>query len=171
MESWQAVVLGLVEGITEFLPVSSTGHLILAERLLGLPDDESSRAFAICIQAGAIVAVLGLYQGRVRRMLAGIAGRDPDHLRLALQLVLGFVPAAVIGKLFDEPIERVLFGLWPVVCAWFVGGVVILLVPRLRRGAGLEGGERLEALGFGRALVIGLAQCLALWPGTSRSLA
>lgn len=171
MEWWQALILGLVEGLTEYLPVSSTGHLILAERALGLDASASAHAFAICIQAGAVVAVLGLYAERVRAMLRGLVGADGRGLRLAVCVLTAFAPAAVVGVLFDEKIEQHLFGLWPVVAAWFVGGAAILVVARLRpareRGAGAE----LDALHWRLALVIGLFQCLALWPGTSRSLA
>lgn len=171
MEWWQALILGLVEGLTEYLPVSSTGHLILAERALGLDASASAHAFAICIQAGAVVAVLGLYAARVRAMLRGLVGADGRGLRLALCVLTAFAPAAVVGVLFDDKIEQHLFGLWPVVAAWFVGGAAILVVARLRpareRGAGAE----LDDLNWRLALVIGLCQCLALWPGTSRSLA
>jgi undecaprenyl-diphosphatase len=161
MEWWQAIVLGLVEGITEYLPVSSTGHLILAQRAMGIGDDESSRAFAICIQAGAIAAVLALYLPRIRAMATG------RSTPLLGKLALAFLPAAVVGLLLEDSIDEHLFSLWPVVAAWFVGGAAILLLaPRLRGGSG-----SLESLGFGAALWIGLFQCLALWPGTSRSLA
>lgn len=196
MELWQALVLGLVEGITEFLPVSSTGHLLVTQRLLGLAQTEASHAYAICIQAGAIAAVLALYTRRLRQVGAGVLGRDQEGARLALALLLAFLPAAVAGLLLDEPIERLLFGPWPVVVAWFVGGVVILALarrgtPRItpltgsRAQAGSEAGpqsgaaSRTAADGAPRsifsltpsqALLIGLAQTLALWPGTSRSL-
>jgi len=169
MEWWQSIVLGIVEGVTEFLPVSSTGHLILVQRMMGIGDDESSRAFAICIQAGAIAAVLVLYTRRLRQMAAGLLGRDAEGRRLAVALLLAFLPAAVVGLLFDEPIERLLFGPWPVVAAWFVGGLAILLLARRAPRPGrtpLALGE----LTAGGALLIGLAQVLALWPGTSRSL-
>lgn len=171
MEWWQALILGLVEGLTEFLPVSSTGHLILTERLLGLPASASAHAFAICIQAGAVAAVLGLYFRRVRGMALGMFGGDLQGRRLALAVLVAFAPAALVGVAFDDAIEAKLFGLWPVVAAWFVGGAAILIVARLRPsradGAGLE----LDALSLRMALLIGLCQCLALWPGTSRSLA
>ena len=171
MEWWEAALLGLVEGLTEYLPVSSTGHLILAERALGMPDDEASRAFAICIQSGAILAVLGLYLARVRSLARGVAGGDPAGRRLALQLAVAFVPAAAIGKLLDDPIERTLFGIWPVVAAWAAGGVAILAIPALRERRGRAAGLALEQMSTRTAFWIGLAQCLALWPGTSRSLA
>lgn len=170
MEWWQALALGLVEGLTEYLPVSSTGHLILAQRWLGIPEGEAANAYAICIQLGAILAVLGLYRARVAQAFRGLAGRDPEGLRLALCLLVAFLPAAVVGLLFDERIEQVLFGLGPVVAAWFLGGVAILVAAGLRRGRPSSEGADLLSLGLLGALGIGLFQCLALWPGTSRSL-
>lgn len=160
-----ALILGLVEGITEYLPVSSTGHLLLTQRALGIERSPAADAFAICVQAGAIAAVLGLYRGRVQQMLQGVAGRDHQGRRLLLHLVVAFLPAAVLGLLFDDAIEAVLFGLWPVVTAWFVGGVAILAL-RARKGTRV-----LEDLDVRTAFLIGCAQCVAMWPGTSRSLA
>lgn len=169
MEWWQAIVLGLVEGVTEFLPVSSTGHLLLTQRLLGMPTTEASNAYAVCIQFGAIVAVLALYRVRIASMIRGVFGGDPAGGRLAINVLVGFVPAAVLGKLFNNPIERVLFGLWPVTVAWLVGGVAILVLAK-QTAPGTKGWS-LEELTPKRAALIGLAQCAALWPGTSRSLA
>lgn len=170
MSWWEAVLLGLVEGLTEYLPVSSTGHLVLAQRALGIEEGSASNAYAICIQAGAILAVLGLYRGRVVQVLRGLAGRDPEGLRLATCMGIAFLPAAVVGLLFDDKIEELLFGLKPIVAAWLVGGVAILVVSRLRRGALGAGTASLTQLGLLGAFLIGSAQCLALWPGTSRSL-
>lgn len=150
--------------------MSSTAHLILAERALGIPAGESANAYAICIQAGAIVAVLSLYLSRLRSMANGLIGRDSDGKTLAINILVGFIPAAIIGKALDEPIERVLFGLWPVVVAWFVGGLAILAVSYTRRDRDRSDAKALTALTPQRAMIIGLAQCLALWPGTSRSL-
>ena len=169
MDLLQAVVLGVVEGVTEFLPVSSTGHLLVTQRLLGIAKTEASDAYAICIQAGAIAAVLVLYTRRIRQMGAGLLGRDAEGRRLAGALVLAFLPAAVVGFLFDAPIERALFGPWPVVAAWAVGGLAILLLAR-RPPRAVQPPLALGQLTAGRALLIGLAQVLALWPGTSRSL-
>ncbi len=164
--SWlQALVLGIVEGVTEYLPVSSTGHLLLAERALGMERSDAADAYAICIQAGAILAVLGLYRARVAQMVRGLLGVDPAGRRLFVQLVVAFLPAAVLGFLFDDAIDAYLFGLWPVVFAWAVGGVAILLL------RGPRGGRAIEELDMRTAFLIGCAQCLALWPGTSRSLA
>jgi undecaprenyl-diphosphatase len=160
MEWWQSIVLGLVEGVTEYLPISSTGHLILAERAIGLGDDEASRTYTICIQAGAIAAVLGIYLPRIGAMLLG------TERALFGKIVLAFLPAALLGVATEKWIDAHLFGLWPVVGAWFVGGAAILLF-----ASRLRGGDRTIGAIDGRtALAIGLCQCLALWPGTSRSL-
>ena len=110
MEWWHAALLGLVEGITEYLPISSTGHLILASSLLGLdrPEQKSAlAAFEVAIQGGAILAVLGLYARRVAQMARGLVGRDPAGLRLLLHVALAFLPAALLGPLLDDPIEAV----------------------------------------------------------------
>ena len=169
--SWlDALVLGLVEGLTEYLPVSSTGHLLLAMRALGIPPGDGADAYAICIQAGAIVAVLGLYRARVAEMVQGVVGRSREGLRLAVNLAVAFVPAAVLGLLFQSAIREHLFGLWPITIAWALGGVVILLLPHGGRGRTPGEGLELEAMTAKHALVIGLMQCLALLPGTSRSL-
>lgn len=168
VELWQALILGLVEGLTEFLPVSSTGHLLVVQRLMGIPSSEAANAYAIVIQAGAIAAVLGLYRRRVAQMARGLAGREPDGARMLLAMGVAFLPAAVFGLAFDEAIEQYLFGAWPVVVAWALGGLLLLvLAPRLRGRNGLE----LETISWRIALVVGFAQCAALWPGVSRSLA
>lgn len=168
MNLWQALILGVIEGVTEFLPVSSTGHLLVAQRLLGIAKSEAANAFAIVIQAGAILAVLGLYHARVAQMSQGIIGRDRNGARLALALIVAFIPAAVLGLAFDDAIEAYLFGPWPIVIAWSVGGLFILLAgARLERRQGLK----IDEIDVKAALIIGIAQCVALWPGVSRSLA
>lgn len=176
MEWWQALILGIVEGVTEFLPVSSTGHLLLTQRMLGIGQSESADAFAICIQAGAILAVLGLYFSRVRQMVYGVFGRDPVGLRLSINTIVAFMPAVVFGLLLEKTIKKYLFGgdawgIWPIVAAWFVGGVAILAVGTWQRRSGRrEAGCGLEFLTWRMALIVGLIQCLAMWPGVSRSL-
>ncbi len=168
MDWWHALILGVIEGVTEYLPVSSTGHLLVAQRLLGIPESEAANAFAIAIQAGAIAAVVGLYRVRCRRLLMGLVGRDEIGTRFAVRLFLAFLPAAVLGLLFGDFVERRLFGPWPIVIAWTVGGLVILLfAQRITRRGRFE----LDGLTEQTAILIGLAQCFALWPGTSRSLA
>jgi undecaprenyl-diphosphatase len=175
-----AAILGLVEGATEYLPVSSTGHLILIENVLGLADDpaakQAANAYAIVIQAGAILAVLGLYRKRIRQMLLGLLGRDAAGKRLAWNLVIAFLPAVVVGLLFEHQIKARLFGLWPVTAAWFAGGIFLVFLGRRRAQALSRDGESgsglsIEHFGWRQALGIGLIQCLAMWPGVSRSLA
>lgn len=168
----QAIVLGVVEGITEFLPVSSTGHLLLAQGLFGMSktaeEKDASDAYAICIQLGAILAVFLISFERIRRMALGLLGRDRQGLRLAGFLLLAFVPAALMGLLLEDGLKRYLFDAPHVAVAWIAGGLFILLALR-RKGA--EGGLGLDDLTWRKALIIGLAQCFALWPGVSRSLA
>jgi undecaprenyl-diphosphatase len=168
MDLLQALILGLVEGITEYLPVSSTGHLIIAQRLLGIDVSDAANAYAIAIQAGAIVAVLGTYRQRVSVMLEGVVGRNPAGLQLAACIVVAFLPAAILAASFDDFIEAHLFGVKPVIAAWVVGGVLILALSRWveARRNGLDLGQ----LRWRGALLIGLVQCIAMWPGTSRSL-
>ncbi|HBZ68724.1 MAG TPA: undecaprenyl-diphosphate phosphatase [Deltaproteobacteria bacterium] len=164
------MVLGLVEGITEYLPVSSTGHLILASSLLGLGRDEASKsaldAFEVVVQGGAILAVLGLYATRVRSLLLGLAGRDPAGLKLARNLFLAFLPAAVLGLAVHEAIKTHLFNPPAVFSALFVGGVWMIWLDRHRR----HEGRGVNDLSARDALWIGLLQCASLWPGTSRSM-
>lgn len=172
MNWWQATILGLVEGITEYLPVSSTGHLILVSALLGLDHPESREsmaAFEIVIQGGAILAVLGLYAPRVLSMLRGLLGRDRDGLRLLTLLVVAFVPAGLLGPLLDHWIEARLFRPGPVLTALLLGGVWMLWLHRRMARLVVEG-RRLESLAWPQALAIGGLQCVAMWPGTSRSM-
>ena len=180
----QAAILGIVEGLTEYLPVSSTGHLLLAERLMGIgkstdasPTErertkEAIDAYTICIQAGAIIAVLGLYFRRVRQMLLGLIGKDSEGRQLLLNVIAGFLPAAIIGLLLSKLIKSYLFGIWPVVIAWFVGGLAILAVSWRNQGKDKtrQGGLSIIELSWRMALIIGFAQCVAMWPGVSRSL-
>jgi undecaprenyl-diphosphatase len=166
----QVVILGVIEGLTEYLPVSSTGHLILAQRAMGMESSDAANAYAICIQVGAIGAVLLLYFGRVRQMFRSLLGLDKQGSRITLNILVAFLPAAVLGLLFDDVIGNLLFGVKPVIAAWVVGGVAILAVARWQKRSS-HSGLALEDLTWKMALIIGFAQSLALWPGTSRSLA
>ena len=136
-------------------------------------DKEAADAYTICIQAGAIIAVLGLYFRRVLQMLQGLLGRNPQGLSLFINVVVGFLPAAVLGLLFNKIIKTYLFGPWPVVIAWLVGGLAILAVSSTQTEEQPDD-NRLSALlmhlRWKMALVIGFAQCIAMWPGVSRSL-
>ncbi len=175
MTWWQALILGIVEGLTEYLPVSSTGHLILTAWLLGLNDSEAQRdavnTFNIVIQSGAILAVLGLYRSRIAQMARGLMGRDPAGRSLAINVFLAFLPAAVAGPLLNDPIEAYLFHPWPVTGALFAGAWLMLAVGYGRRFTNTEHkGRDLEHVTWQIALLIGFGQCLAMWPGTSRSM-
>ncbi|GIU86333.1 MAG: undecaprenyl-diphosphatase 2 [Acidimicrobiia bacterium] len=168
-----AVVLGIVEGVTEYLPVSSTGHLLVTQELLGVgttPETEDAAdTYAITIQAGAILAVAVLYAGRLRSMAAGVLGRDPQGRGVAAVLAVAVVPAVAAALAFEGPIKDRLFGPGPVVAAWLVGGVAILVASRLL-AARPPGTLTLESVPLRVALAVGAAQALALWPGVSRSL-
>ena len=179
---WKAAILGVVEGLTEFLPISSTGHLLVTAHLLNLPDKKGSagldavNTYVVAIQFGAILAVLGLFWRRFVQMLQGLVGRNPDGRHLLITLVVAFLPAGLIGAVLDKKIEDALFGPWPIVAAWIAGGILILLLERTGRipdrhdlGAGRT--RSLTEITYRQALIIGLAQCIALWPGASRSLA
>jgi undecaprenyl-diphosphatase len=169
----QAGLLGIVEGLTEFLPVSSTGHLILTSAWLGLDhQNEGVKAFEVVIQAGALLAVIGYYFQRVRSMTLGLIGRDPAGRALAIQLFVAFLPAAACGFLLNDTIKAHLFGPWPVVWALIVGGIAMIVVElwRGRDGGGGGRAKELEMMTLRAALIIGCCQCLAMWPGTSRSM-
>lgn len=165
---FDSVILGIVEGITEFLPVSSTGHLVVAERMLGVPESEAANAYAIVIQIGAILAVLRIYGNRLSQVIAGLRGKDEEGKRLLQHIIVAFIPAAVVGLALNKYIESKLMGPYPVVAAWIVGGAFILWWSRKDRTH--QAGKPVSALHWRAALGIGLFQCLALWPGTSRSL-
>jgi undecaprenyl-diphosphatase len=160
----KAALLGLVEGATEFIPVSSTGHLILASDWLGLVD-ERAKTFDIFIQLGAILAIVWIYRGRLARSVAD-AGNDPGSRRFLVNLAVAFLPAAIVGFLAHEWIKSELFNPRVVAVALIVGGVVILLIERWPpRSRVYDAGEIPPRLALG----IGMAQVLSLIPGTSRS--
>jgi undecaprenyl-diphosphatase len=159
-----AAILGIVEGLTEFLPVSSTGHLILAGDLLGF-SDERGKVFDIVIQTGAMLAIIWEYRARFARVLAG-AFRDAAAQRFLLNLAVAFMPAAVLGLAFGKLIKAHLFRPVPVALAFIVGGIVILWVERRPRVPTVES---VDDMGWKDALKVGCAQAFALIPGTSRS--
>ena len=154
----------------------------MTARLLNLPDEKGSagldavNTYVVAIQFGAILAVLGVFWQRFVQMVQGLLGRDPEGRHLLVTLVIAFLPAAVLGAALDSKIEDTLFGPWPIVVAWIVGGVLILVLERTGRipdRNDLDSGRTrsVTEITSRQALIIGLAQCIALWPGTSRSLA
>ncbi len=167
----QSIILGIVEGLTEFLPVSSTGHLIITQYLLGLGHSDAMKAFEICIQGGAIIAVLGLYRQRVGEMLRGLCGKNQVGLRLQVNMNVGYLPSAVLGLIFNDFIKGYLFNAETVITTWVLGGFVILAYVRMREKSGKGfGGRPLEELSWKGALGVGFLQSVAMCPGTSRSL-
>ena len=159
------IILGIVEGVTEFLPVSSTGHLILASELLGY-DPERWKVFNIVIQLGAILAIVVLYWRTLLAVITGLVRRQPESIRFTRNLLLAFFPAVVIGLAFHKQIEALLGRADVVAVALIVGGVAILAVERLAKSATVRG---VAAMPARTSLGIGFIQCLAMIPGVSRS--
>ncbi|MFC5301929.1 undecaprenyl-diphosphate phosphatase [Azospira restricta] len=160
----KALLLGVVEGLTEFLPVSSTGHLIIVGDLIGY-NDETSKVFKIVIQLAAILAVCWDYRERLTRVAAGL-GSDPAARRFVGLLVVGFLPAAVLGFLFHSTIKSVLFNPITVATALIVGGLIILYLEKRAYHPRIAA---VDAMRWPDALKVGFAQALAMIPGTSRS--
>ncbi len=160
----KALAMGVVEGLTEFLPISSTGHLILVGDLLGF-NDEKGKVFEIAIQLGAILAVVWDYRIRFVGVVQGF-GRDPASNRFVLNLFLAFLPLAVIGLLFGQQIKGLLFSPIPVATAFIVGGLIILWAEKMPHSKHID---EVDKMSWKDALVMGFIQALALIPGTSRS--
>ena len=169
MHPLHAALLGILEGLTEFLPVSSTGHLILLGESLGHTDD-AAKTLEIAIQAGAVLAVIVYYRALLLDLVRGVLRRDPEQVRVVLALLIAFLPAAAVGFLLHGLVKERLMGAVPVAAALIVGGLIMIVMPFLlpRRADAEE--ETLRAVTPRRALLIGVCQCAALWPGFSRSM-
>jgi len=186
----RALVTGTVEGITEYLPVSSTGHMIISDRLLGVSNDPHVTVseltdrkgrpislarvaddYIVIIQIGAILAVFVAFFGRIRTLLSGLFRGERRSLDLAMAIIVAFIPAAVLGFLFKDAITAYLFSVEVVAAALLLGGVVILVFEHLLPRKAAESADEVAAIGWRAALTVGLCQCFALIPGTSRSLA
>lgn len=186
----RALITGTVEGVTEYLPVSSTGHMIISDHLLDVPKDphvtvagladRKGRAvslervaddYIVIIQLGAILAVFAAFFARLRALVSGLWRREPAAVSLAAAILVAFLPAAVIGFLFKEAISAYLFSVEVVAAALLVGGLGILIAEHLLPKKAAEATDEVAAIGWRPALTVGLCQCVALIPGTSRSLA
>lgn len=175
---FQAFVLGVVEGVTEYLPVSSTGHLVIASELIGVRNEnltpeqlEAVGAYEIVIQSGAILAVIFLYFGRLKEMCLGLMGRSEAGLKLFSNIVAAFVPTAILGLLLNKFIKDHLQHSGPVIAALAVGGLFMIFFDRSKMASHSRlHGKSLGELTLRMAIVIGLFQSLAMWPGTSRSM-
>jgi undecaprenyl-diphosphatase len=161
----RAVILGVVEGVTEFLPVSSTGHLLLAERFFDLGQDNFWKSFAILIQLGAILAILAIYFVKLWNIALGMF-TDPAARRFVIGVLVAFLPAAVIGGLLGGYIKSYLFNPWVVCFSLIVGGAVLMWVDQLDLKPRLHDATTFP---LGTYLAIGFAQCTAMIPGVSRS--
>lgn len=164
-----AALLGVVEGLTEYLPVSSTGHLLLVSKLLG-DDGEGAFAYDVVIQLGAILAVVVHYRKLLGERALGLVSRKPESVSLLVALICGFAPTAVVGLLARKTIKRLLTGPAPVAGALIVGGLLMIVVELLRKRSSAKGLDGLEHVTPKRAVLIGLGQCVAMWPGSSRSM-
>jgi undecaprenyl-diphosphatase len=162
---FKAFFLGIVEGLTEFLPVSSTGHLLLVQRFFGFDDDNFGKTFAVLIQFGAILALLSIYFFRLWRLAIGVFS-DPGARRFVIGVLIAFLPAAVVGAIAHDFIKNVLFNVWIVCFTLIVGGAVLLLMDSLELKPRYTDAERFTLPMY---LWIGVAQCLAMIPGVSRS--
>ena len=165
-----AVLLGIVEGLTEYLPVSSTGHLELAGHILGLPDDATSSSFEIVIQLGAILAVVVHYRVLLSERIRGLFTRNPRAIRLFEALAIAFAPAALVGLVLRTTIKEHLFKPAPIAAALIIGGVVMIVLERALARRSRTPEEGLERVTPRRALAIGFGQCVSLWPGSSQSM-
>ena len=164
MPTWQVILLGLLEGLTEFIPVSSTGHLLLAGHFLGF--ESPQKTFEVLIQLGAILAIVTVYFGKLWRLLLSM-GSDRQSQRFILGILVAFLPAAVIGALLHKFIKGVLFESPALICTTLIlGGIALLYVDRLNLTPRYHDATEIPPL---RACAIGLCQCLAMIPGVSRS--
>src|SRR5882757_2950229 len=161
----KTVVIGIVEGLTEFLPISSTGHIILAEQLLHF-EGPAGKVFEIVIQLGAILAVCVLYYAKIFATIGGVTRRDPVSMRFALAVIVAFLPAVVIGVALHKYIKALLDKPIVVAVSFIVGGIVILIIERYAQRPRVKS---VDDIGWKTALFIGFCQCLAMIPGVSRS--
>jgi undecaprenyl-diphosphatase len=165
LDVFTATILGIIEGLTEFIPVSSTGHLLLAEHFFGFSDDAFGKSFAVLIQLGAILALVTIYFVRLWKIALALPF-DPDARRFTLGVLIAFLPAAVIGALAYRVIKEVLFNPWIVCISLIIGGIILMWVDRMELSPRYKDATKFSLPMY---LGIGFAQCLAMIPGVSRS--
>src|SRR2546428_9588994 len=162
---FKAFLLGVVEGLTEFVPVSSTGHLLLVQRFFGFDDDAFGKTFAVLIQFGAILALLSIYFFRIWQIAIGMFN-DPAARRFVIGVLVAFLPAAIVGALAHDVIKSVLFNVWIVCFSLIVGGAILLWVDRMDLDTRYHDATEVSLPMY---FIIGLAQCVSMIPGVSRS--
>lgn len=164
---FKAIVIAIVEGITEFIPVSSTGHMILAGGIIGFPETEFTKMFNVVIQLGAIMAIVVLYWDKLWGLVKSFFQKEKKGINFIVALVIGVLPAAFFGFLLEDTIDTYLFKPLPVIIGLFVGAVLLLFVEgKYRKKAKVH---NVEDITIPQAFKVGLFQCLAMWPGMSRS--
>jgi len=165
----KAVVIAIVEGITEFIPVSSTGHMILAGDLIGFHGDENtfSNFYEVFIQAGAILAIVVLYRKRIGEILVSLFKWEERGKKFALVIIVGSIPAVIAGVFLEDLMDKYLFTPWTVLAGLVVGAVFLIIAEKYFRKP--DGVADMEDISWKQALKIGCFQCLSLWPGMSRS--
>ena len=161
----KAIILGIVEGLTEFVPVSSTGHLLLVQRFFGFADEDFGKTFAVLIQFGAILALLSIYAAQLWRLMLGFF-TDPAARRFVIGVLIAFLPAAIVGALAHDFIKRVLFNEWLICFTMIAGGAVLLWIDILDLKPRYHDAQKFTLPMY---LMIGVMQCLAMVPGVSRS--
>ena len=159
MSTLEAIIIAVVEGLTEFLPVSSTGHMIIASSLLGIHTEEFTKLFEVSIQFGAIIAVVLLYARKFFQF---------NRWQFYAKLILGVLPALILGYLFSDKIDELLESTLVVAVTLLLGGIILLFIDRVFKNPTID---REEEMGFGQAFIVGLWQCVAMMPGVSRSAA
>ena len=165
----KAILMGVMEGLTEFIPVSSSGHLVILSKFMHMPDDEFSKAFTVAIQLGAILAIVWNFRVDLKQRAVNlIKYRSSVEQKLFLGLVIAFIPAAVFGLLFNKQIEQLLGSIYAVAIAQIVGAVIILGAEKINTTFKNKI-ETLDAVSWKQPLGVGVAQILSLWPGMSRS--
>ena len=164
-DALRAVILGVVEGVTEFLPVSSTGHLLLAGRFFGLGEDNFWKTFDVLIQLGAILAIVALYFSKLWKIALGMFSNEDDR-RFVIGVLVAFLPAVIIGLIAGKYIKEILFNPWVVCFSLIVGGAVLMWVDQIDHKPHEHDATKFPLLMY---LWIGVAQCLAMIPGVSRS--
>lgn len=159
MDIVQSIIIGIVEGITEFIPISSTGHMIIAQKLLGIPENEFTQMFTVAIQLGAILAVVVLYWKKFF---------DFKNLHFYFKLIIGVVPAIILGLIFSKKIDELMESSTVIALAILIGGVVLIFIDKFFNHPEVNSEKEVS---YGKSFTIGIWQCLAMIPGTSRSAA
>ncbi|MBK1813625.1 undecaprenyl-diphosphate phosphatase [Clostridium sp. YIM B02505] len=170
---FKAIIIAIVEGITEFIPVSSTGHMIIVGELINFKDSEFIKMFEIVIQLGAILAVVVLYWNKIWTMIKSFFKFEQKGIKFWLVIIVGTIPAVIFGLALDDIIDKYLFSYKTVAVGFIVGGILLILIEnnfrKKTRRLKYSNNLNIEEITYGQAIKVGLFQCLAMWPGMSRS--